>query len=186
MRKIKIFIRILAVLTAAMVLITLCACGADSTENSEINNSSETSAETEADAEATAQITETEQPTESNTEYRDMSKISIIVDGKTFEAELYDNDAARELASMLPLTIDMSELNGNEKYYYLPESLPADSSRPGTIHTGDLMLYGNDCIVLFYKNFQTSYSYTPLGRIEDPAGLAETLGNSGVRVTFKF
>lgn len=180
MRKIKIFIRSIAVLTAAMVLITLCACSADGAENPEINNSSETSAE------ATAQITETEQPTESNTEYEDMSKISIIVDGKTFEAELYDNDAARELASMLPLTIDMSELNGNEKYYYLSESLPADSSRPGTIHTGDLMLYGNDCIVLFYKNFQTSYSYTPLGRIEDPAGLAEALGNSGVRVTLKF
>lgn len=79
-----------------------------------------------------------------------------------------------------------SELNGNEKYYYMPDSLPAQASRPGTIRTGDLMLYGADCIVLFYKDFRTGYSYTPLGHIDDPNGLESALGQGDVKVTFQF
>ena len=56
----------------------------------------------------------------------------------------------------------MDELNGNEKYYFMPNALPTDPERPGEIHTGDFMLYGSDCLVLFYKNFSSSYSYTRL------------------------
>ena len=41
------------------------------------------------------------------------------------------------------MTVDMSELHGNEKYYYLSNGLPTASSNPGTIRTGDLMLYGS-------------------------------------------
>jgi len=38
---------------------------------------------------------------------------------------------------MLPVTINMIELNGNEKYYDLPNSLPTNSSNPSTIKNGD-------------------------------------------------
>ena len=114
-----------------------------------------------------------------------MTAIQIIVGENTFTAELYDNAAAQTLAEMLPLTLDMSELNGNEKYYYLGESLPRESSIPSEIRTGDLMLYGADCLVLFYKDFTTTYSYTPLGRISDPEGLAAALGSGNVQVTFQ-
>lgn len=43
---------------------------------------------------------------------------------------------------MLPLTLDMSELHGNEKYYHFPTEQPTDPSNPGTIEAGDLMLWG--------------------------------------------
>ena len=76
----------------------------------------------------------------------------------------------------------MQELNGNEKYYFFDSSLPTNASRPAGIHTGDLMLYGTNCLVLFYKDFATSYSYTPLGRLVDPAGLAAALGAGSVTV----
>ena len=87
------------------------------------------------------------------------------------------------LAEKLPLTIAMNELNGNEKYYYFSESLPADAQQPKQIHTGDIMLYGSDCLVLFYEDFSTSYSYTPIGRISNPDGLAKALGDGNVRVS---
>ena len=112
-------------------------------------------------------------------------EIEIIAGGKTFTAALYDNDAAKALMEMLPMTLNMGELNGNEKYYYLDSDLPTASSRPSGIHTGDLMLYGRNCLVLFYQSFSTSYSYTPLGHIDDPNGLAAALGSGSTQVTFQ-
>ena len=96
----------------------------------------------------------------------------------------YDNDSARELAERLPLTLDMNEWNGNEKYPHLKDPLPADAFRPSKIHAGDLMLYGADCLVLFYESFSASYSYTPLAAVDDPSALAAALGNGNVQLTF--
>ena len=79
----------------------------------------------------------------------------------------------------------MNELNGNEKYHYLDSSLPTNSYQPGTIHAGDLMLYGNNCVVLFYETFNSSYSYTRIGSIDDPSGLAAALGSGNVSVRFE-
>ncbi|MGH8128746.1 MAG: cyclophilin-like fold protein [Gammaproteobacteria bacterium] len=101
-----------------------------------------------------------------------------------FAITLADNAASRAFAAQLPLTLDMSELNGNEKYVNLPKALPTDASRPGAIHTGDLMLYGTDTLVIFYEAFHSSYSYTRLGHLDDPGDLAQVLGLHGVRVMF--
>jgi hypothetical protein len=113
------------------------------------------------------------------------SKIKIKVNSQTFTATLLDNNSAKAFKGMLPMTINMNELNGNEKYYVLPNSLPTDSSNPGTIKTGDLMLYGSKTLVLFYKTFLTSYSYTKLGSVEDITGLATALGSDNVTITFE-
>lgn len=113
-----------------------------------------------------------------------MSSITITIGEQQFVAGLSDTEAAREFAARLPLTLSMSELNGNEKYYYFDESLPSDAKRPDQIREGDLMLYGSDCLVLFYETFSTSYRYTPIGQIRDPQGLKEALGNGQAEVSF--
>ena len=112
------------------------------------------------------------------------NEIIITVGGVEFTAVLADTDAARGFYSLLPLTIEMDELNGNEKYHYLDSSLAADASRPDRINAGDLMLYGSSCVVLFYESFSTSYTYTALGHITDADGLRDTLGAGSVTVTF--
>ena len=112
-------------------------------------------------------------------------QINIIVGTKTFTATLADNETSRAFAQLLPMTLPMTELNGNEKYHYLDSSLPTDSYQPGTIHAGDLMLYGNNCVVLFYETFNSNYSYTRIGAINNPTDLAEALGSGNVAVRFE-
>ena len=108
----------------------------------------------------------------------------MSVGTQRFAVTLEDNPTAHALVQLLPLTLEMAEPNGNEKHGRLPRSLPTDAARPGTIRTGDVLLYGNDTLVVFYQAFRSSYSYTRIGRVEDSAGLAQALGRGDPRVTF--
>lgn len=111
--------------------------------------------------------------------------IQIKVGNKAFSATLEDNATAKAFKALLPATIQMTELNGNEKYFRFSVNLPTNESSPGKIQTGDLMIYGQNTLVLFYKTFPTSYSYTRLGRINDPASLPAALGSGDVTVTYE-
>lgn len=123
--------------------------------------------------------------TDTAEEEETMTELRITAGGQSFTAALNDTEAAREFVKQLPMTVTMQELNGNEKYFYLPESLSTDAERPDKIQSGDLMLFGSDCLVLFYETFSTSYSYTPLGQINNAEGLAEAVGSGSVEVTFE-
>lgn len=78
----------------------------------------------------------------------------------------------------------MNDLNANGKYYNLTKRLPTNAQQVRTINSSDLMLYGSDCLVLFYKNFNTAYSYTRLGHVVDSSGLAKALGSGNSQVMF--
>ena len=110
--------------------------------------------------------------------------MTVTVNGRSFQVVLYDNKTADELYSRLPLELDMNELNGNEKYYDFSDSFTASSKVAGHISKGDIKLYGNDCLVLFYDSFSSGYSYTDIGYIENTTGLEEVLGNGNVTVRF--
>ncbi|MEM0578216.1 cyclophilin-like fold protein [Flavobacterium polysaccharolyticum] len=113
------------------------------------------------------------------------TKMKITIGTAVFTAILYDNPSATAFKARLPLTINMTELNGNEKYYDFPSPLPTNASVGGDIKVGDLTLYGNNVLVLFYKDFNTSYSYTKLGYIDNPTGLATALGSGNATVKFE-
>ncbi|XXF01352.1 hypothetical protein J3P90_12145 [Pseudomonas sp. D3-10] len=108
----------------------------------------------------------------------------MTVGAQRFAITVADNAAAQRFVALSPLALEMSDLNRNEKYATLPQTLPATASRPGTIRNGDLMLYGKDTLVVFYKDFDSTYAYTHLGHVNDTSGLAQALGPGTVRVTF--
>lgn len=118
-------------------------------------------------------------------EKTDTMKLKITVKNTTFTATLQNNETAKAFKDLLPLTLNMAELNNNEKFTELPNSLPTNASNPGTIQNGDLMLYGSNTLVLFYKTFSTSYTYTKIGRIDNPDGLENALGLSNASVKFE-
>lgn len=125
--------------------------------------------------------------TDSNPENPNMEnmKVKITVSSAVFTATLENNETAKAFSKILPMTINMADLNRNEKYYDLSNSLPRNASNPGTIQNGDIMLWGSNTVVLFYKTFSTSYSYTRIGVIDDPSGLESALGTGNIVVTFE-
>ena len=111
-------------------------------------------------------------------------KINLTINNKTFSATLENNVTTRELISMFPMTLNMSELNSNEKYNYLDTDLTTNSSRQSRINAGDIKLYGSNCLVVFYESFNTSYSYTNLATVDDVDSFVSELGNGSVTITF--
>jgi hypothetical protein len=137
------------------------------------------------DKESAAPVTTGSESKQDSSASKLKNQMEIKIGSTTFTATLYDNATAKAFKALLPMTINMAELNGNEKYFDLPGGLPVNATRPGTIQNGDLMVYGSATLVLFYKTFDTSYSYTKLGRVNDPGGLADALGSGNVTLTFK-
>lgn len=111
--------------------------------------------------------------------------MNLIIDNQKYEVELYQNETVQALISQLPITVTMNELNGNEKYIYLDQSLPSHSQSVNFIHAGDIMLFGNDCLVLFYEDFQTTYQYTMIGKLKNVDNLKENLGKDSIQITFQ-
>lgn len=156
-----------------------------STVQSSIQESSSTWSTDSTTTETGTTETTDEEEIINESEGNEATMLTITVGSRTFHATLYDNETVETLKNLLPLTLNMDELNGNEKYYYLPQSLPTSSERVGNIRNGDLMLYGRDCLVLFYQNFSSSYSYTRIATIDDPNGFANELGRGSVEVRFE-
>jgi hypothetical protein len=123
--------------------------------------------------------------TSNNVPSTDSAKLKITVGTNAFTATLYNNATVTAFKTRLPMTINMKELNGNEKIFDLTDNLPTNASNPRSIQAGDLMLYGSNTVVLFYKSFSTSYSYAPMGRIDDTSGLAAELGSGNITVKFE-
>ena len=132
----------------------------------------------ERDERVSARLLDTAAPSPEKT------RVWMTIGTARFAVILEDNPTAGAFAQLLPATFDMTELNGNEKYVRLPRSLPNKPVPPGTIRTGDILLYGNNTVVLFYESFQTSYSYTRIARVVEGDGLAKALGPGNPRVAF--
>lgn len=111
-------------------------------------------------------------------------KLLVQIGDKTFTARWENNAAARALAERAAdstVTVELRDYGGFEKVGSLGENLPADD-RQLTTQAGDIVLYNGNQIVLFYGS--NSWSYTPLGHIEDLTGWKEALGKSDVTVRF--
>lgn len=113
------------------------------------------------------------------------NRLKIIIGARTFNATLVSNPTVTAFKTRLPITVNMTELNGNEKLFNFSSALPTNASNPRNIAAGDLMLYGSATLVLFYESFPTSYSYTRLGKIDNASGLAAAVGSGSVSVRFE-
>ncbi|MEY8392660.1 cyclophilin-like fold protein [Lachnospiraceae bacterium 45-W7] len=111
-------------------------------------------------------------------------RLNLQAGNQIFTATLEDNVAADAFVSMMeeePVVIQMSDYSGVEKVGPLGRELPSDN-RQLTTQAGDIVLYNNNQIVIFYGS--NSWSYTKLGKVEDLSGWEDALGDGDVAVTF--
>lgn len=112
--------------------------------------------------------------------------LELQIGNEVFSAQLYESETTEALLELLPLTIDMEDLHGNEKFFYLSERLPTNSESPEHINAGDIMLYGDDCLVFFYDKLSTSHQYTRLGYIENVEKFTQAVGEGNATVVLNF
>lgn len=97
--------------------------------------------------------------------------IQIKVGDKSFACELNGNDAAKDLASNLPLKLKFEDFGSTERISYLPKSLNLGSaSRSCDPQKGDITYYvpwGN--IAVFVRDFRPSDNLVPLGKLSPEA-----------------
>ncbi len=110
-----------------------------------------------------------------------VSDIKVIINDKNYILKLENNKTSEEFIELIPKEYTMNELNGNEKYVYLDNSLTNKPYNPKYIQKGDVMLFGDNCLVIFYKSFDTSYSYTKIGHIEN----LDDLGRENIIIKFE-
>ena len=106
---------------------------------------------------------------------KDSDNMKIVIDNKEYDIVLEKNNTTDELLKILPLEIVMKDLNNNEKYAYLNNELPTNEYKPNHINKGDIMLYNNNCLVIFYDSFNTNYSYTKIGHIDNLDNLNDNI-----------
>ena len=93
-------------------------------------------------------------------------KMYITIDGKTLPVTMVDNAATQTLMAALQegdITYEAHDYGGFEKVGALGRSLPSSDTQI-TTQAGDVILYNDNQIVLFYGS--NSWSYTRLGHIE--------------------
>lgn len=98
---------------------------------------------------------------------KEINNIKIIINEKEYKLNLEKTDEAKDFINNVPSELVMMDLNNNEKYVYLDKVFMNNPINVNYIEKGDLMLYGDNCLVIFYKSFETTYSYTKIGHINN-------------------
>jgi hypothetical protein len=97
--------------------------------------------------------------------------IRLTIDDRRVEATLNDSATARDLATLLPLILDMEDFHQSEQIAYPPRKLDTSGALDAaTPKAGDLAYYapwGN--LALFYRDGQHSPGLVILGRLNHRA-----------------
>lgn len=109
------------------------------------------------------------------------SEMKILVGDTEVPVTWEENASVDELRTLLPLTIDMSMYGGFEQVGPIGQSIPSDDQQITTDY-GDVVLYSDDQIVVFYGT--NTWVYTRLGHIDlSQKEITDLLGNEKVTIT---
>ncbi len=112
-------------------------------------------------------------------------RIRATFAGQTLTIALVDNPSARDLLTLLPLDLNISDYSTNEKIAYLPRKLTEEGSgRFDNEAPGDFAYYapwGN--LVFYYAPYRYSSGLIRLGRIEGGVEPLKMRGEFPLRIS---
>lgn len=169
--------KIISMILAGMLVLTLSACSSDSKSETDNTDSVRTDrAITESAAES--QTTEPEDTaSESGNKPDDELQIRVVgKDGQNIVYRLNDSPAAEALYEQLPLTVQTEDYSHNEKIFYPPGGLDTSGTPMAEGPAGTLAYYapwGN--VVLFFEECGGADGLYELGEAVSGADQIETL-----------
>ena len=109
-------------------------------------------------------------------------RIRISSDWGEVTADLADNDAAKALARMLPLTVEMRDHLRQEKTGNLPAALP-ELTRQRDFSVGTLGLWSSNHFVIYYRGGSVpSPGIIVLGQVTGDVSIFDRPGPVTVRI----
>jgi hypothetical protein len=112
-------------------------------------------------------------------------KIRLTFDGKALDATLVDNATARDLLTLLPMTLTFEDYASAEKIGYPPRKLSTAGAPAGVDPSvGDIAYYapwGN--LAIFYKDQGYANGLIKLGRID--SGIEALNARGSLKVTIE-
>ncbi|MGY0488229.1 cyclophilin-like fold protein [Streptomyces sp. WG-D5] len=129
---------------ALLLAVTACSAGSDDTAQDSTSSSAPSSGREKTPASTPS----------SGSDRNTAMNIQVTLDGRPVKANLNDSPAARDLAELLPLTIELKDFHGTERVGDPPRKLDTSGApEPVAAKPGDLAYYapwGN--LALFYRN----------------------------------
>ena len=111
-------------------------------------------------------------------------KIRTIINDITFNTTVENNLSAKEFLEILPLSIYMEK--EKESYvYYIEYKLDKNETIPKELNAGDILLEGNNKIVLVIATNSNKNKYTKLASIDNPDNLELILGINEKPIRFE-
>jgi hypothetical protein len=171
-----------------LMLLSIAACGQESGPDGEARDTGGATAASHAPNTPTATS-----PAQAETQTSDATEdtgpsmdIQLTIGDTALRGRLDDTSAGRDFASLLPLTLTLTDFHATEKISDLPKRLSTEDEVPaGTSGSaGDITVYapwGN--LALFYRDFTYTDDLIRLGSLEP--GAAEVLADlaDGTTVT---
>ena len=115
-------------------------------------------------------------------------KIQIKATDAVLTSTLSESEAARDFASLLPLTLTMNDLFRREKYAHLPRAISEGGKRTHTYEVGDIAYWppGPD-VAIFYRHDGQRVpqpGIVVLGRIDSGVDVFDVPGSTSVTIAF--
>lgn len=113
------------------------------------------------------------------------NKIQIQFDNQTLTATIFDNDTAQDFLALLPLTINMTDIPGQEYAGRLPHPVSTGGHSKTSHVSGDIAYWepGNSLVFFYESNPNFGYTIHPIGQFDSDPTVFKSLMGQPITVT---
>lgn len=96
----------------------------------------------------------------------ELPEIQVKYNGIYYKVDTVVSYATQSFINKFPMEVQMNDENGNMKKGCVYFKFDGDGEKPKSIEKGDLLIYGDSCIVIATNSFSGSSQYKKIGHIE--------------------